>query len=199
MSKKLKAKSNTLAELHFVSSLPLERAVQAVGNLATDKRIVTLTEINADTFGMEIQQSEHETSQRTVNLKGQLQRWQGTETRIDCDAFVGADKRRFLTILLIVFILLVIPFIADYTTKRCDIANISSCVIRRTDVILTRVSNEIGYIIGFLGMVLGMAFLVAWGASQHTTKSTDKARAQLIEVVMKQFQAVGDVTWVDHH
>jgi hypothetical protein len=81
MSKKLKGRANPLAELHFIADVPLEQAVMLIGNLADDVHVVMLTEVDANNFKFEIDDTREKSSQSKIN--GTLQRWQGTETRVD--------------------------------------------------------------------------------------------------------------------
>jgi len=81
MTKKLKGHANPLAELHFVANMPLEQAVMLIRDLADNTYTITLTEIDADNFKFEIDDTR--THSRASKINGTLQRWQGTDTRVD--------------------------------------------------------------------------------------------------------------------
>src|SRR5690349_12094326 len=81
MAKKLKGRANPLAELHFIANMPLEQAVTLIRDLADDNYAVMLTEVDANNFKFEIDDTR--THSRASKINGTLQRWQGTDTRID--------------------------------------------------------------------------------------------------------------------
>ncbi len=83
MNKKSKSTNNTLAELHFVSSLRLEQSVMLVGDIADEHHQVTLTEVSPHEFKFHIDYLP-ETS-KLAEINGTLLRWNGTETKIDAD------------------------------------------------------------------------------------------------------------------
>lgn len=104
MSKKFKGYSNPLADLQFVSSLPLERAAGLISQLADIRHRVTLTAVDSDTFRFHIDYTP--SLSRESEVRGTLRRWQGTETRIDATGTVipieygeyqEVDKRRTLS------------------------------------------------------------------------------------------------------
>src|SRR5690606_11445426 len=74
------AKSN-LSELVFASSLPLETAIEVLSSLADEQHPITLTEVSPDKVEFEIEYLPQGISLATV--KGSLQRWNGTETKLD--------------------------------------------------------------------------------------------------------------------
>lgn len=86
MSKKSKSQTNPMAELHFVAAVQLEQAVQLVGEIANEAHQVTLTEVSADEYKFHINYLPDKSKQ--AEIRGSLQRWQGTETKIDASGYV---------------------------------------------------------------------------------------------------------------
>ncbi len=77
---KRKKASNLHAELNFISSLELEQSANIIAGLA-DTYPVTLTEKGHDRIDFEVKFSRG-------RVTGQLQRWQGTDTRVTCSGDV---------------------------------------------------------------------------------------------------------------
>ena len=110
MVKKLKRRANPLSELHFIANVSLEQAVMLIQNLADDTYIVTLTEVDADTFKFEIDKARQRSRQSKIN--GTLQRWQGTETRIDAtgDVIRSSMPGKTQSFILLMFSFLIVGF-----------------------------------------------------------------------------------------
>lgn len=83
MIQKNKSKSNSLAELNFVSSLQIKQAIKLIGDIANDYHQVTLTEVSPDEFMFYIDYLPEKS--KVAEIKGTVQRWNGTETKIDAD------------------------------------------------------------------------------------------------------------------
>lgn len=77
---KRKKASHLHAELNFVSSLELEQSANIISGLA-DTYPVTLTEKGHDRIDFDVEFSHGK-------VRGQLQRWQGTDTRVTCSGDV---------------------------------------------------------------------------------------------------------------
>lgn len=75
-----------MAELHFVASVQLEQAVRLVGKIADGEHQVTLTEVSPDEYKFHINYLSDNSKQ--AEIKGSLQRWQGTETKIDASGYI---------------------------------------------------------------------------------------------------------------
>ena len=86
MEKKNKSATNASAELHFASSLNLEQAVILVGDIADEHHQVTLTEVSPNEFQFHIDYLPEQS--KLAEISGTLQRWNGTETKIDADGTV---------------------------------------------------------------------------------------------------------------
>lgn len=86
MSKKSKSRTNPLAELQFIANVQLEQAVQMLGNIADEQHQVTLTEVSPDEFEFHINYLPNKSREAEIN--GKLQRWQGTETKINASGNV---------------------------------------------------------------------------------------------------------------
>jgi hypothetical protein len=86
MSKKSKSRSNPMAELNFVAHVQLEHAVQLVGDIADERHQVTLTEVSPDEYKFHINYLPNKS--KVAEVSGTLQRWQGTETKIDASSYV---------------------------------------------------------------------------------------------------------------
>ena len=86
MNKKSKSRTNPMAELHFVAAVQLEEAVQMVGDIADLQHEVTITEVSENEFKFRINYLPNKTKE--AEIWGTLQRWQGTDTRIDASGYV---------------------------------------------------------------------------------------------------------------
>lgn len=86
MIQKSKSKSNSFAELNFVSSLQLEQSVILIGDIADDYHQVTLTEVSSDEFKFHIDYLSEKF--KVAEIKGTVQRWNGTETKLDANGEV---------------------------------------------------------------------------------------------------------------
>lgn len=103
MGKKLKGRANPLSELHFIANVSLEQAVMLIQDLADDTYAVTLTEVDADSFEFEIDDTRQQSRQSKIN--GTLQRWQGTDTRVDATGDVVRDVVSSKTLTSFIFML----------------------------------------------------------------------------------------------
>lgn len=86
MSYKSKSKSNTLAELHFISSVQLEEAVYLLEAVTDDAHSVMLIEVSPDEFQFQIAYKPE--NAKLAEISGTLQRWNGTNTKIDANGAV---------------------------------------------------------------------------------------------------------------
>lgn len=84
MHKGKKARSALLTEMHFVSALPLKKAVKLLGDQAAPETPVTLTETSSDKWHFEMAYHPAEDEPASAVVKGTLRRWEGTLTRLDC-------------------------------------------------------------------------------------------------------------------
>ena len=87
-----KSRSPALTEMHFVSSLPLKKAVNLLGDQAEPATPVTLTEIDSDRWQFEMTYVPVEGEPASATVKGTLRRWEGTYTRLDCTGDVRREK-----------------------------------------------------------------------------------------------------------
>jgi hypothetical protein len=110
MAKKLKGHANPLAELHFIANMPLEQAVMLIRDLADNTYTITLTEMDADNFKFQIDDTR--THSRASKISGTLQRWQGTETRVDVigEIIRSSISGKYLGFILALFCFLVVGF-----------------------------------------------------------------------------------------
>lgn len=76
-----KSAQNSVSQLVFASSLPLEDAIIILSSLADDQHPITLTEISPDKVEFEIDYIPQGNNLATV--KGSLQRWNGIETKLE--------------------------------------------------------------------------------------------------------------------
>jgi hypothetical protein len=72
------------ADLRFISSLPLDEAVQVLAALAAPDTPVTLTEVDSDRWRFAIGYYEPGQKRASITIVGVLRRWDGTYTRLDC-------------------------------------------------------------------------------------------------------------------
>lgn len=83
-----KLAQNSLSQLTFVSTLNLEDAVQLLSDLADDKHPIVLTDVSPDKILFEMDYLYQDSS--LAKVTGSLQRWNGTETKLDAR---GSIKR----------------------------------------------------------------------------------------------------------
>ena len=162
MNTKSKSAQNENAELHFVSSLQLEQSVMLIGDMADDHHQVTLTEVSPDEFKFHIDYLPEQSKLAKIN--GTLQRWNGTETKIDADGDVlrletGNTQRSHIAYILGTLLVtvgasgvaiigevawLVVPIIISgigtgfYTTLKTDDDNPRVVLFRYRDYLLQR-------------------------------------------------------------
>lgn len=91
-----KTAQSTLTEMHFVSSLPLKKAVKLLDKLSTPETPVTLTETHSDLWQFELVYHPADEDAASAIVKGTLRRWEGTLTRLDCTGDVYRETRRGL-------------------------------------------------------------------------------------------------------
>src|SRR5262245_32142445 len=90
---KSKSRSPARSEIRFISSLPLDEALQVIGALASPDTPMTLTEINEDTWRFAIGYYEPDKKHPDVTIIGRLRRWHGTYTRLDCVSRVAVQEK----------------------------------------------------------------------------------------------------------
>ena len=175
MLNKSKSKSSSLAELHFIASIQLEDAVVLVGDIADKQHQITLTEVSPSEYKFEIDYVPNETKQ--AQISGTLQRWNGTETKIDAN---GAVNR-----------------VAIGNTPTSRLRNAASIVIASFIVggVVASISSGI-----FVSPILLGGMLLGYNAIQTDDESKKdetivhfRARDYLLQKLIDVFKSVGDV------
>lgn len=163
---KRKKASNLHAELNFISSLELEQSADIIVGLA-DTYPVTLTEKGHDRIDFEVKFSHG-------NVTGQLQRWQGTDTRIIC----SGDVVRVL-----------------YTNdQNHDIAPSVVAVGGLTCLILLGVGQVMPAMLGFAGLTIWAAYNKSEASSKEPeTILLFRERDAIFQYLIDSFKADGEV------
>lgn len=78
------------SELHFVAAMSLDETLQHLGQLANPQIPITITEVTPDAYTFQVQYKRE--GRITAQVDGRLQRWYGTDTRVDVSGRVGSDR-----------------------------------------------------------------------------------------------------------
>ncbi|MEM9950786.1 MAG: hypothetical protein AAF846_04245 [Chloroflexota bacterium] len=173
MSKKSKSKSNSIADLHFISSLQLEQSVQLLGNLADEQHHITFSEVDENQFQFEIDYLDNHKKQ--ARIKGTLQRWQGTETKLDADGRVDRLE------------------ISDPNFFNRPIA--SAVLIATAGINIALVTSFPALVVPFVLGVAGYGYYVRRQLDETKTIQTVlfRHRDYLLQLLIDTFKAHGDV------
>jgi hypothetical protein len=178
MAKKLKGHANPLAELHFVANMPLEQAVMLIRDLADGTYAVTLTEVDADNFKFMI--DDIRTHSRASKINGALQRWQGTDTRVDV---TGDVVRRALSEKTLLFFVTMLVFL------------VTGFFILASGMM----SKEHGFVYGFPALVIMLISAALLRSSQESLEDDAalpvqfRERDHLLQLIIDTFKSAGTV------
>jgi hypothetical protein len=181
---KSKSGSPAVSEVRFISSLPLDEAVQVMGALASENTPVTLTEINPDTWQFTMHYDEPGTKIRRITVVGTLCRWNGTYTRVDCIRL--EPKLSVLAQAVIAF------FLATHLYLGIEVVRF---ILRGPGVILTLLSTIPGL---YAAVMIYIFVRILWegGVDQRITTPTLRyfERKNLFEDILRAFRLAGDVS-----
>ncbi|MGB1286165.1 MAG: hypothetical protein ACPG7F_06515 [Aggregatilineales bacterium] len=110
-TRKAKQAQPVYVKRHFTVPVALDVALEAIRNMADEQQTVTITELNNEQYDFKIEREHDE--QTSIRLHGQLQRWQGTATRIECDTAIFKPlQATMLIISLVVCVFTIAAYVA---------------------------------------------------------------------------------------
>jgi hypothetical protein len=179
MMKKSKSGFSIPAELHFISSLPIEEAARLMQGLAAPDTKVTLGEITADMWYFAIDGYLPGQKDPVITIAGTLRRWQGTLTRLN-----GSSSIRHPALP---------PALRGALPILWGILSMGLVVL-----IDALVSSTLALIL--LAVIMAVVFAVFfYGAVQAAAldKPTEQKRDQIFEAINSSFKLAGDVSGDD--